>query len=1252
MSKKSSEGLLTSARLALLRNVRELNLFSNDPLWTPTLKLSEQILSTRLLIFFISISLLIVIIYASLIIQTHTVTLEKFSLSTIESLQTRYPTTINIPCTQVSIPYHRFITLQPNFHQICSSSFIDDSWIASIFLPNATSYNAYDFHTFSFAQFQALALLCHTSKQAILDGYQTFNSTNLVTNYLFSRAEFNEIVGGLLTNLQNNILANENRTARIVSMNIAQNRIISALRTNVYIRSIYLSNIYMAYNGYYYKKNRTTCRCPLETTECFHPAGAFYNWTARLLDEPADVHPLPPVQIPGLMAGCLPLESLRHSTLECLYDQSCVDILAIQPEIFHPKALQKSPSSKFSLETTIGMMFDKSLFVESWQPNTSFEDYFTTCSPRSLTYTYQGRSRLPAIITICVSAFGGLVIAWQMITPAIVHLWTLIKRKRDTSNTSIPPINEVVTKHVHRTIRTLNLFPPDDENDQEEQRVGIIATRLYFFLLLLGFLVLGCYTFLSERTQQITVRAPSLAEYERLQTLYSSTLICSCTRFSMSYNRILSISPRYHQICSSPFLKSSWLAYFNIEEITANTTFFPPVDFRFGGQSFFDLLRVLCQTSEETVSNAIHLFRSRRLISINTLSRSEFHQEIQTRLSQFQQRTVSSFTHLLELVRSSIQTNRLVADLLTTTGFSYLLNKQTMTYSPRFYSRNIGNCSCAITSECTRPQGFYLRLDLLNAEPKTIIPGLVLGCYTIDSLLFSTLECLFEKKCLKLIISMRDFNASGLFHPMDKRVTKVQPLRRNNSRFQSNTTLQSIMSELFIEDWRTSNNFTAYYHRCAPKECIYTLRRRFDTAYMIAIMLGFYSGLSAILEIVLPSCVRVLRQQWKKTKVQKESLSPSSTITTENSSRRSFNEIRQSIRSWNLFSTNQTAEDSRFEHQEIVATRLYSIFFLIIVIAALLYAGPFSEEIKTTVIKSPSSDDVNNLYLKNISTLSCPCSTAAVQHSKFLSITPHYHSVCSSIYATPLHWIELSKKTDKTSLLLTAHYRLLSSFCQIANRTIHIAQHVFNTQELVSIEPMSRSSFAIQTEALVSTFIAQIPADYRRTLHYIMRSFSVNHLFNIFTSNWKPEFTDEEHGHVLATFPRRFPASNCTCATSFNCIESITEDIVSGCFPFDGFRLSTYENLSLGELNDNLFVTQWHNESNYTAYFQTCHPLECRYTLPDRNNAVYMFMTVLGLYGGLICMLRLMIHQSLHIYRWLSRHRENVKVEVSTTESM
>lgn len=356
--------------------------------------------------------------------------------------------------------------------------------------------------------------------------------------------------------------------------------------------------------------------------------------------------------------------------------------------------------------------------------------------------------------------------------------------------------------------------------------------------------------------------------------------------------------------------------------------------------------------------------------------------------------------------------------------------------------------------------------------------------------------------------------------------------------------------------------------------------------------------------------------------------------------------------------------EKRFQNQEIIATRIYIFIFTLCIIAAVLYCGPFSEETKSIKENYPTMDTVNQLHRQNISSLSCPCSKAAVPFSKLLSVKPDYHSICTSEYVSQAYIRNLLNKNDSTSLLLSAHYRLLSSLCHLSRRLIENSLLVFNSRELVSIETLSRSSFNTEIEAIISTFISQTLADYRRTRSFIVNSFSVNQLLNLFTSNWQVDFSNEDEKYIIKTSPTQFSSSNCSCALSSDCSEPLIDEIVRGCFPYDGFRLSKFGSLALQKLDDELFVEKWANKSNYTDYFHICRPLECQYTLSDKNNPLYMLTTLLGLYGGtskensyknvsllylgLTYTLRLIINQSLLAYRWWT---ERSARKINTNES-
>lgn len=1185
----SNKKLCHAARSHFFQRLNELNLFSDHPIWSSTLNHSEQVISTRLFLISLVCSLLVIVFYGLFNIRTHTITHEKFSLVDYEQIQAHYSSSIIVPCTQIANPYSNLIHIDFKFHEICSSSFINQTWISSLFLSNATSHNILDFRTFTFAQFQALALLCQTARDAIDDGYRTFNSTQLITTHLRSRADFDDIVRTVVANLRSNIIAHENQMSRIVSMNIGYNRLMSALRTNFYIE--YDSNLedFIMHNGIYFSRllPSNMCICRFEGNQCAYPAGAFFNWTKPELDKPARAYPPAKYRVSGLMAGCLPLESIRQSTLECLYSQTCIDILSLQPNMFKVKPLKISRTN-----LTIGQMFDEHLFIESWQNTSNYEVYFNACAPRTLTYSYQGSDHFTLILAQCVDASGGLAILWALIIPLLIRIWPFMKSKTASIN------RDRCYRRLYQTISTLNLFPSDDKDDLDEQYIGIISTRLYILLLFLGLISLVFCTSFLKRLQTITVHLPTIDEFERLNSLYKSSLVCTCTHHSLSYGRIVSFTPRYHQICTSEFLQETWLSYFNLEDVyhQVNVTPMLNIDFRISGRSFFSFVDALCREARQTVDNSIYSFRYHRLVTVSTLSQREFINEMQIRIKEFQEHTIVSFVNIIELIRSSIQINQLITDVSTNAGITLLLDKQTSKLVPRFFYLDLYNssCSCGFTFRCTRPQGFYSQSSDRSSDPKIIIPGLVLGCYTIDSLLFSTFECFYSQKCLQLILDSRQYDHADLLSPLRNSTRNIQALDQNQSRFLSNDSIQTIVSQLFIEDWNHSINFTAYYNRCSPKQCTYTINKRFDWSYIIAMELGLYKTLSVLLEISLPWLVRCLRR-----------------YATKQSSFKC-----QHIRYWNLFENKATVDNQQRVRQEIVATRIYIFTFILCLIVAILYAGPFSNEIKTKIFVFPTLSQVNELHTKNISSLSCKCSTTAIPYSNFLVVKPKYHPICSSKYIQRSHRINLFNKRNRTLLELNAHYRTVGKLCFQSKRTIQSARDIFNSRDLISIEAMTETSFYSQTDALIQTFITQLSADYRRTMMFIMRSFEVNHLFNILASNWKMDLIGENGSSLITTYPRRFSSTNCSCATSFDCIERIDDEIVTGCFVYDGFRLSTYENMSLGQLNDRLFVENWIRTSNYTAYFNTCQPSNCQYKIPNRFHFEHILLTVFELYGS------------------------------------
>lgn len=117
----------------------------------------------------------------------------------------------------------------------------------------------------------------------------------------------------------------------------------------------------------------------------------------------------------GMLTGCYPIEALLQSTLQCFYNQQCIDSYG------NFKALNLSVSSRFDVNSTVEFIL-RELMVEKYLINTSYNKYFAECAPSSCSYSYIGhRNAIDSMITL-VELYGGLAIITGWITALIMRL--------------------------------------------------------------------------------------------------------------------------------------------------------------------------------------------------------------------------------------------------------------------------------------------------------------------------------------------------------------------------------------------------------------------------------------------------------------------------------------------------------------------------------------------------------------------------------------------------------------------------------------------------------------------------------------------------------------------------------------------------------------------------------------------------------------------------------------------------------------
>lgn len=104
--------LLNKLRLAIV----ELNLFKSGLNQIEIIRRERW--STRAYIILLIITLLVLIIYTALGIETVHVIVSKPSLETYQELSLKYFQTLKCPCSQIAVKYGQFINIQPIYHQV------------------------------------------------------------------------------------------------------------------------------------------------------------------------------------------------------------------------------------------------------------------------------------------------------------------------------------------------------------------------------------------------------------------------------------------------------------------------------------------------------------------------------------------------------------------------------------------------------------------------------------------------------------------------------------------------------------------------------------------------------------------------------------------------------------------------------------------------------------------------------------------------------------------------------------------------------------------------------------------------------------------------------------------------------------------------------------------------------------------------------------------------------------------------------
>ncbi|CAF1509726.1 unnamed protein product [Adineta ricciae] len=376
--------------------------------------------STRL---YISIFLLINIIFIFYNVtqsKSITKTFDQPQFNQYHHLIKIYGKKFKCSCSNIASKYETFVQIQPEYHEICKRQVVFDEWQMNLtknHLSDIFLWKKNDYRLFLLAHIKYLQGLCSNSIEIIQNLVDQFHSTLLITAQLLEEKDFHSHINNFIEQTKSkapHLLLNILSLIRIIYHG---NAFISKYQSNYkYIFPWnHFDKVYVPTEAMIYDQN---CTCGLIST-CTTQAG-FYN----------EKNSSDFIRIQGLKMGCLPSESFLQSTLQCFFNQTCLNLIQQYSNSSHFNISSLSyPKNESLINKTIHELIND-LFVESWSKNINYSLYFNQCLPSLCSYTYNKRFDLFELITFLLGFQGGLKIVLKWICPQIIQILMKIYSSR------------------------------------------------------------------------------------------------------------------------------------------------------------------------------------------------------------------------------------------------------------------------------------------------------------------------------------------------------------------------------------------------------------------------------------------------------------------------------------------------------------------------------------------------------------------------------------------------------------------------------------------------------------------------------------------------------------------------------------------------------------------------------------------------------------------------------------------------------
>ncbi|CAF0809188.1 unnamed protein product [Adineta steineri] len=310
---------------------------------------------------------------------------------------------------------------------------------------------------------------------------------------------------------------------------------------------------------------------------------------------------------------------------------------------------------------------------------------------------------------------------------------------------------------------------------------------------------------------------------------------------------------RLHQICDGDFVTQQWIDYLATPSENSKLNY---TDFRLTGTFTFQTMNALCTLVNQTISNSLIQFYSNQYVSASVTPSNIFQLQTDAFVSQFISSTTNGFLLSLAMIRNTTQSNSLFSGHLT----NYLLYESGGAMAR--IARRYGNCTCTSSVTCISQSPMY---DLANDTILFSVPGLYTGCYIIESLLQSDLQCFYDQACInKLQLYL---GSSTLMNVTALDISlSIQYLE--------NSTIADVLDQLMVEEWKNSSMYENYYNECQPSRCTYTVPAKNSAIYIVTTLIGLVGGLITVFKLMVPYLIECIMFCIKKCKHRSATIIP------------------------------------------------------------------------------------------------------------------------------------------------------------------------------------------------------------------------------------------------------------------------------------------------------------------------------------------------------------------------------------------